>query len=270
MPKGREREVEVAPVVTADQVLEWRNKLGRITTGSKKLDELIGGGVETQAVTEAFGQFGTGKTQLGHQLCVNVQLPLERGGLQKKAVFIDTENTFRPERIVSMAKALGLDPDAVLKNILYVRSYNTDQQLLIIEKLENKIEKENIGLIVVDSLTSHFRAEYTGRQMLADRQQKLNRHLLMLHRLADQYNIAVYVTNQVMETPDILYGDPTRPVGGHVLAHSVTTRIYLRKAKPPRRIARITDSPEFPEREAVFAVTEEGIRDEEAGGDGQK
>lgn len=247
--------------VTADKVLEKREKVGLITTGSTSLDDLLGGGVETQAVTEAFGEFGSGKTQLAHQLCVNVQLPREQKGLEGKAIFIDTENTFRPERIRDMSLGVGLDPAKVLQNIYYVRSYNTDQQILIAEKAEEIVERENIRLIVVDSVTAQFRAEFTGRETLALRQQKLNRHLMTLHRIADLHDLAVFVTNQVQARPDIFFGDPTKPIGGHILAHSATTRIYLRKSKEQRRIARIFDSPNLPEREAVFRITEQGIKD---------
>ncbi|MGC8817098.1 MAG: DNA repair and recombination protein RadA [Candidatus Hadarchaeum sp.] len=247
--------------VTADKVLEKREKVGLITTGSTALDDLLGGGVETQAVTEAFGEFGSGKTQLAHQLCVNVQLPREQKGLEAKAIFIDTENTFRPERIRDMSLGVGLDPVRALQNIYYVRSYNTDQQILIAEKAEEIVERENIRLIVVDSVTAHFRAEFTGRETLALRQQKLNRHLMTLHRIADLHDLAVFVTNQVQARPDVFFGDPTKPIGGHILAHSATTRIYLRKSKEQRRIARIFDSPNLPEREAVFRITEQGIKD---------
>ncbi|MEM2907914.1 MAG: DNA repair and recombination protein RadA [Candidatus Hadarchaeales archaeon] len=245
----------------ASEVLERRKRLGHISTGSNALDKMIGGGVETQGLTEVFGEFGSGKSQLAHQLCVNVQLPPERGGLNGKAIFIDTENTFRPERIQQMALGLDLDPTEVLRNILVARSYNTDQQLLIAEKAEEVIEREGVRLMVIDSLTSHFRAEFVGRGTLADRQQKLARHLLTLHRIADLKDIAVFVTNQVQARPDMFFGDPTRPIGGHVLAHSATTRIYLRKSKGGRRIARVVDSPSLPEGESVFVITEYGIRD---------
>jgi DNA repair protein RadA len=200
-------------------------------------------------------------TQLAHQLCVNVQLPPEQKGLSAKAIYIDTENTFRPQRIRDMAIGVGLDPAETLKNIYYIRSYNTDQQLLIADKCEEMVERENIKLIIVDSLTAHFRAEFAGRGTLADRQQKLNRHLMTLHRIADIHDLAVVVTNQVQARPDVFFGDPTRPIGGHIVAHSATTRVYLRKSKPPKRIARIFDSPNLPEREAVFSITEQGIRD---------
>lgn len=252
---------EIGTFLTADKVLERRKTVGWITTSSKQLDALIGGGVETRAVTEVFGEFGSGKSQLGHQLCVNVQLPREKGGLDGRAVYIDTENTFRPERILSMAAGAELDPEGVLRNILVARSYNTDQQLLIAEKAEELIEKERVRLMVIDSLTSHFRAEFVGRGTLADRQQKLARHLLVLHRIADLKDIAVFVTNQVQARPDLFFGDPTRPIGGHILGHSATTRIYLRKSKGGRRIARVVDSPNLPEGESIFMITESGIRD---------
>ncbi len=252
---------EIGLFVTADKVLERREKLGLISTGSPQLDTLLGGGVETQAVTEVFGEFGSGKTQLAHQLCVNVQRPPEQKGLNANAIYVDTENTFRPERIRDMSVALALDPVKALQNIFYIRSYNTDQQLLIGDKTEAIVEEKNVRLVVIDSLTAHFRAEFTGRGMLADRQQKLNRYLMTLHRIADLHDLAVLVTNQVMARPDVFFGDPTRPIGGHVVAHSATTRIYLRKSKAPKRIARIFDSPNLPEGEAVFTITEQGIRD---------
>ncbi len=252
---------DIGAFLTADKVLERRKTVGWITTGSKQLDALLGGGIETRAVTEVFGEFGSGKSQLGHQLCVNVQLPPEQGGLKGRAIFIDTENTFRPERILGMATAAELDSEEVLRNILVARSYNTDQQLLIAEKAEELIEKEGVRLIIIDSLTSHFRAEFVGRGTLAERQQKLARHLLVLHRIADLKDIAIFVTNQVQARPDLFFGDPTRPIGGHVLGHSATTRVYLRKSKGGRRIARVVDSPSLPEGESVFMITESGIRD---------
>jgi len=252
---------EIGAFLTADKVLERRKTVGWITTGSKSLDSLLGGGIETRAVTEVFGEFGSGKSQLAHQLCVNVQLPKEKGGLGGRAVYIDTENTFRPERIMNMAVGLELDPEVVLKNILVARSYNTDQQLLIAEKAEELAEGEGVRLMIIDSLTSHFRAEFVGRGTLADRQQKLARHLLVLHRIADLLDIAVFVTNQVQARPDLFFGDPTRPIGGHILGHSATTRIYLRKSKGGRRIARVVDSPNLPEGESIFMITENGIRD---------
>jgi DNA repair protein RadA len=259
------RTSEIGAFLTADKVLERRKTVGWITTGSKSLDSLLGGGIETRAVTEVFGEFGSGKSQLAHQLCVNVQLPKEKGGLGGRAIYIDTENTFRPERIMNMAVGLELDSEVVLKNILVARSYNTDQQLLIAEKAEELIEKDEVEkgvrLMVIDSLTSHFRAEFVGRGTLADRQQKLARHLLVLHRIADLKDIAVFVTNQVQARPDLFFGDPTRPIGGHILGHSATTRVYLRKSKGGRRIARVVDSPNLPEGESIFMITEGGIRD---------
>jgi len=252
---------DIGKFITGEEVLELRKKLGWITTGSKQLDVLLGGGIPTRSVTEVFGEFGTGKTQLAHQLCVNVQLPEERGGLNGKAVFIDTENTFRPERIQDMARALDLNEREAVRNIFFARAYNTDQQLLLAEKVEELAERENIKLLVVDSLTSLFRAEFVGREALAARQQKLARHLLTLHRLSEFKDLAVLVTNQVQARPDMFFGDPTKPIGGHVLAHSVTTRVYLRRSKGNKRIARVVDSPSLPEAEAIFSVSEVGIRD---------
>ncbi|WP_297536137.1 DNA repair and recombination protein RadA, partial [Thermococcus sp.] len=209
---------------------------------------------------------GSGKTQLAHTLAVMVQKPPEEGGLGGSVIWIDTENTFRPERIRQIAEARGLDPDEVLKNIYVARAFNSNHQMLLVEKAEEIIKERAstdrpVKLLVVDSLMAHFRSEYVGRGSLAERQQKLAKHLADLHRLADLYDIAVFVTNQVQAKPDAFFGDPTRPVGGHILAHSATLRIYLRKGKAGKRVARLIDSPHLPEGEAVFRITERGVED---------
>lgn len=247
--------------VTADEILNKRKEVGWIKTGSEEIDKLFGGGIETQAVTEIFGEFGCGKTQIAHQLSVNVQLPPEEGGLNGKAIYIDTENTFRPNRTKSMARGMGLDPEEALKKIYVAKVVNTDQQLITAEKAQDITKEEDVRLLVVDTVTSLFRAEYVGRESLAERQQKLGQHLLSLHRIADMNNVAVLVTNQVQANPDAFVGESTQPIGGHVLGHSATTRIFLRKSRGSRRIARVVDSPELPEGEAVFKIANEGIRD---------
>ena len=246
---------------TADKILERRTTVTKISMGCKGLDSLLGNGVETQAITEMYGAFGSGKTQIGFQLAVNVQLPKDQGGLGGNVLFIDTENTFRPERIVQIAKGLKLDPEKTLKNIHVARAFNSEHQMLLIEKAPEMIEKNNIKLIIIDSLTSHFRADFVGRGELAGRQQKLNKHLHQLQRFADAYNLAVYITNQVMARPDILFGDPTSPIGGHVLAHQATYRCYLRRGRENTRICKLVDSPGLPEGEAVFKITENGVKD---------
>jgi len=246
---------------TADKIAERRRNITRISTGSKNLDALLGGGVETQAITEAYGAFGSGKTQIGFALAVNVQMPKDKGGLGGNALWIDTENTFRPERIVHIAKGLKLDPEKVLKNIFVSRAFNSEHQILLIEKAPEMIEQNNIKVIIVDSLTSHFRADFVGRGELAERQQKLNKHLHQLQRLSDAFNLAIYITNQVMTRPDVLFGDPTTFVGGNVLAHMSTYRLYLRRGKEGTRVARMIDAPNLQEGECVFKITEGGLID---------
>lgn len=247
----------------ATTILERRMKLGKISTGSKNFDALLGGGIETQSITETHGAFSSGKSQLGFQLAVNVQLPKEKGGLNGNCLFIDCENTFRPERIKQMAESMGLNAKDILENIQIARAYNSDHQVILTEKSGEMIKEKNIKLLIVDSVTSLFRSDYSGRGELAARQQKLNRHLHTLQRLSEVYNLAVYVTNQVMSRPDILFGDPTVPIGGHILAHQAGTRLYLRKSKGDTRIARLVDSPNLPEGETIFRITPEGIKDPE-------
>ncbi len=248
-------------VSSGSEVYERRKALGRISTGASSLDEILGGGVETNAITEVYGKFASGKTQLGFQLCVNAQLPKDKGGLDGNVLFIDTEATFRPERIEAIAKSAGIDAKQALDNISVVRATSSDQQILSIERAEKTIKEKNIKLIVVDSLMSLFRSEYPGRGALGERQQKLNAHIHRLQGLADTYGLAVYITNQVMDNPAILFGDPTTPVGGNIVAHAATTRLYMRKSKEEKRIVRLVDSPSMPEAEAVIKITPNGIRD---------
>ncbi|MEM1569621.1 MAG: DNA repair and recombination protein RadA [Candidatus Bathyarchaeia archaeon] len=250
--------------VTADILLQERINVRKLTTGSKILDMLIGGGLETQTITEFFGAYGSGKSQLCHQLCVNVQLPYERGGLEGSALYIDTEHTFSPERIVQMARFRGLDPEKVVKRIIYAEAFNSDHQMLLLDKCDKLVKENNVKLIVVDSLTAHFRSEYLGREMLAERQQKLNKHMHKLFRLARAFNLVAVVTNQVMAKPDVFFGESVQAVGGHIVGHTSHTRIYLKKStKGNVRIARLVSSPYLPEGEAVFKITENGVEDAE-------
>ncbi len=253
--------VDVGSFETGDVIAERRKSVAKLTTCSKAFDELLGGGLETQAITECYGEFSAGKSQLAHQLAVNVTRGEDEGGLNGDTVWIDTESTFRPERIRHMADALELDADDVLKRIHVARAFNSHHQMLLMEKANEMTKDYPIRLVVVDSLTAHFRAEYIGRGVLAERQQLLNKHIHELMRFGDVHNAAIYVTNQVAAKPDAFFGDPTRPIGGHIVGHSATFRVYLRKSKGGKRIARLIDSPNLPEAEAVFSVSEDGIRD---------
>ncbi len=248
--------------IKAQELMKMRESALKLTTGSKALDSLIGGGVETQSITEFFGEYGVGKSVICHQLAVNVQLPKERGGLGCNALYIDTEQTFRPEWIVRMADNLELDPEEVSSNIIYSEAYNSDHQILILEKSDKVIKENNVKLIIIDSSTSHFRSEYLGREMLAERQQKLNNHLHRLLRLARAFNAATVVTNQVMAKPDQFFSMGVEAVGGHIIAHTSHTRIFLRKAsRGAIRIARLVSSPYLPEGEQIFKITERGVED---------
>lgn len=246
---------------TGQDILERRKQVLKLHTGSKALDELIGGGVESQSIMEFFGEFGSSKTQLCFQLAVNATLPEDKGGLDSDVIIIDSENTFRPERIIQMATYLGADPEATLKRIHVARAFNSQHQVLLVDKAMELAKDLKVRLLIVDSLTSHFRAEYIGRGALAERQQVLNRHMHDLLSFATVNNAVIVVTNQVSAKPDAFFGDPTRPIGGHIVGHTATFRIYLRKGKAGKRVARLIDSPNLPEGEAVFSVTEDGIKD---------
>ena len=254
------RKSEKIDFETAYDVLERRRDVGHISVGSEGFNDLIGGGIETQSITEVFGEFGSGKSQISHELAVTVQLPPEKGGLDGECVFIDTENTFRPERIEQIANGFELDIDEVLQKIHVARAFNSSHQMA--EKINELIQQgNNIKLVIVDSLMAHFRAEYVGRESLAVRQQKLNQHLHALQQIANTYNVAVFITNQVQAKPDSFFGSPTKAIGGHVLGHASTYRIWLKKGLAGKRIARLVDSPHLPEGECVFKIKTEGIVD---------
>ena len=248
---------------SGEDLMKRRAQAIRINTGSEELNKLFGGGIETAAITEVYGQYGSGKSQMAHSLAVMCQLPKSKGGADGGAVFIDTEGTFRPERITQRAKSAGLDPAKVLKNIKVARAFNSDHQMLLAEKVEDLIKKQgfNVKVVVVDSLTAQFRAEFIGRGTLAERQQKINKHMRALANVGDKYNVAIFVTNQVMSKPDVFFGDPTQAIGGHIVAHNSTYRVYLRRGKKGTRVGKMVDSPNLPEAEAVFVITEEGIQD---------
>ncbi|SES77575.1 DNA repair protein RadA [Methanococcoides vulcani] len=257
---------------TGDLVLERRKLVGKLSTGCEEFNEMMGGGIESQSITEMYGEFGCGKTQVAHQLAVNVQLPPEQGGLGGSVVIIDTENTFRPERITQMVKGLSekhgveYDPEEFLKNIHVARAYNSNHQILLVDsasELANELKDSDmpVRLLIVDSLTAHFRAEYIGRGTLADRQQKLNKHLHDIQRFGDLFNSCVVVTNQVMSKPDAFFGDPTKPIGGHILGHTATFRLYIRKSKGDKRIVKLIDSPNLPDGEAIMSITTDGLSD---------
>ncbi|WP_254272979.1 DNA repair and recombination protein RadA [Haloarcula marina] len=280
---------------TGSTVLERREQIGKLSWGVDEVDELLGGGVETQSITEVYGEFGAGKSQVTHQLAVNVQLPAEHGGLEGSTIFIDSEDTFRPERIDQMVKGQTdevledtmvlhgvaeegeadatdeamLDElvESVLDKIHVAKAFNSNHQILLAEKAqeiasETQEDEFPVRLLAVDSLTAHFRAEYVGRGELAERQQKLNKHLHDLMRVGDLNNTAVLVTNQVASNPDSFFGDPTQPIGGNILGHTSTFRIYLRKSKGNKRIVKLVDAPNLPDGEGVMRVEEGGLMNE--------
>ncbi|MFC4549813.1 MULTISPECIES: DNA repair and recombination protein RadA [Halorussus] len=278
------KEADVGKFETGTEVLRRRGEIGKLSWGVPEVDDLLGGGVETQSITEVYGEFGAGKSQVTHQLAVNVQLPREHGGAEGSAIFVDSEDTFRPERIDDMVRGLPEEVkhdamalhqvrdedellESVLENIHVAKAFNSNHQMLLAEKADELVKEQAdsewpVRLVCVDSLTAHFRAEYVGRGKLAERQQKLNKHLHDLVRVGSLHNVAVLVTNQVQSNPDAFFGDPTKPIGGNILGHTSTFRMYLRKSKGTMRIVRLVDSPNLADGEAVMRVEDGGLKPE--------
>jgi len=245
--------------ITAEKLQKIQANKRQMTTGCKSFDALLEGGLETQSITELHGEFGSGKSQMCQQLAVTVQLPENRGGLDGACLYIDTEHVFKPGRVEQIAETFDLDPKAVLKRIIYAEAYTSDHQAVLLENSDEVIKENGVRLIIVDSLTGHFRSEYIGREVLAPRQQKLNQHMHKLIRLARAFNAVAIVTNQMSSTPDSLYGKRDTPIGGHIVGHIAHTRVELRKGRANMRIAKIIASPFLPEGETPMRITDGGI-----------
>lgn len=249
---------------TAADFYQKRQNIIHLSTGSRELDNLLGGGFETGSITEMFGEFRTGKTQICHTLCVTCQLPKEKGGGEGKAMYIDTEGTFRPERLVDIAERFGLDGREVLENVAFARAHNSDQQNKLLLQAAALMAENRYALLVVDSATALYRTDFSGRGELSARQMHLGKFLRNLQRIADEFSVAVVITNQVMSQVDgsaMFVGDQKKPIGGNIMAHASTTRLYLRKGRAESRICKIYDSPCLPESEATYAIGKGGIED---------
>ncbi|XP_046402035.1 DNA repair protein RAD51 homolog A [Ischnura elegans] len=249
---------------TATEFHQKRSEIIQLTTGSKELDRLLSGGIETGSITELFGEFRTGKTQLCHTLAVTCQLPIDQNGGEGKCLYIDTEGTFRPERLLAVADRYKLSGTDVLDNVVYARAYNTDHQTQLLIQASAMMAESRYALLIVDSATALYRTDYAGRGELSARQMHLARFLRMLLRLADEFGVAVVITNQVVAQVDgaaLFAADPKKPIGGNIIAHASTTRLYLRKGRGETRICKIYDSPCLPETEAMFAINADGIGD---------
>jgi DNA repair protein RadA len=245
---------------SAEKILERRQKMAKFSTGSESFDSFLGGGIETQALTEIAGEFGSGKSQLCYTLCVTAaNMSSKDNGI----IYVDTENSFKAERIHQIAESKGLDAEEILKRINICKIYYSAHLEAVIRSLAKYIEQYRAGLVIIDSIISLHRAEFAGRESLAERQQRLNTLLHKLRRLSEIYNIAVVYTNQVQSQPDTSFGngfDAIRAAGGNIMGHASTYRIFLRKAGP-NRIAIMLDSPYHAYSQVKFTLGEEGIQD---------
>jgi len=252
---------------TATHLNKLREDTIKITTGSRELDRLLEGGIETGSLTELFGEFRTGKTQLCHTLCVTCQLAIKMSGGEGKALYIDTEGTFRPERLVPIAERFGLNPEDVLSNVACARAYNVDHQSQLLLQASAMMSESRFAVIIVDSATALYRTDFVGRGELANRQVHLARFLRSLQRIADEFGCAIVMTNQVVATVDSSpYAPALKPIGGNIMAHASTTRLFFRKGKGDQRVCKVYDSPCLAEAEAIFMICNDGINDDKTGG----
>jgi DNA repair protein RAD51 len=171
----------------------------------------------------------------------------------------------RPVRLLAVANRYGLNGEEVLDNVAYARAYNSDHQLELLNQAAQMMTETRFALLVVDSATSLYRTDFAGRGELAGRQTHLAKFMRTLQRLADEFGIAVIITNQVVAQVDGSAGmfnpDPKKPIGGNIIAHASTTRLSLKKGRGETRICKIYDSPCLPESDCMFAINEDGIGD---------
>jgi DNA repair protein RAD51 len=247
---------------SARQMHEQRAELIQITPGAKELDKTLEGGIETGSITEIYGEFWTGKSQLCHTLCVTCQLSL---GGEGKALYIDAEGTFRSQRLLQIAERFGLNGDEVLDNVAYARAHNTDHQMRLLLEAASMMADTRFVLVVVDSATALYRSDYTGRAELAPQQMHLGRFLRGLQKIADEFGVAVVVTNQVVAQVDsgssMFSGPQVKPIGGKIMAHASTTRLSLRKGRGEERMCKVVAFPCLAEQEAPFQIALEGVTD---------
>lgn len=249
--------------LTAAARLDITKDIIMLSTGSTELDGMLCGGIETGSLTEIFGEFRTGKTQLCHTLCVTCQRPLDQGGAEGRAIYVDTEGTFRPQKLVAIAQRFGMNPEEVLENVICARAHNSEQQMELLADAAALMCECRYSLIVVDSATALFRSDFVGRGELSERQIQLGQFLRQLTRLAEEFGVAVVLTNQVVANPDGMSfaKDNTKPIGGNIIAHASTTRLKLRKGRGENRICMVYDSPTLPETECSFSLGPAGVED---------
>ncbi|KAH0906989.1 hypothetical protein HID58_038816 [Brassica napus] len=249
---------------SASQLHAQRQEIIQITSGSRELDKVLEGGIETGSITELYGEFRSGKTQLCHTLCVTCQLPMDQGGGEGKAMYIDAEGTFRPQRLLQIADRFGLNGADVLENVAYARAYNTDHQSRLLLEAASMMVETRFALMIVDSATALYRTDFSGRAELSARQMHLAKFLRSLQKLADEFGVAVVITNQVVAQVDgsaLFAGPQFKPIGGNIMAHATTTRLAMRKGRGEERICKVISSPCLPEAEARFQISTEGVTD---------
>jgi transcription termination factor NusA len=235
------------------------------TTGSADLNRIMGGGFQTGKLTEVYGPFKSGKTALAHTISVTVQLSEKEGGINGSVAYIDTENTFSKEKIKRIAKRFELNPKDVLSKIYHARIYSSDHQAQMIQKAETLCKTRGVRLIIVDSLMALLRAEYVGIGKLAPRQAVLNNMIHGLSRIAETYNCAVLLTNQVATRMMGMFSS-NDAIGGNIVAHGCHFRIMFKTKgfssnNSLKRRAIIVDAPDLPPEEAEFYITGLGVAD---------
>lgn len=235
----------------------------KLTTGCKEFDQILQGGLEVGRITEVFGSSDTGKTQLCHTLAISCQLPVSSGGLDGRCLYLDTAVTFRPERLRAIAARFDLSPDEALGKVDFARAHSTDHLLELLDDAVDLMMKEKFSLLIVDPATTLYRAEFTGRGVLAVRQQHMGQLLCKLQKLADDFKIVVVITNHVVANVDnLLSGGPKdKPGGGNVIAHASQTRLKLRKGARGRRICEVFNSALVPHSECLFTIGKGGFMD---------
>ena len=246
--------------LTSAQCEELELNRMKLKTGIEALDNLLGGGIETRCITEFYGRFGSGKSQLCFTLSVLALLPESEGGLDGNVMYIDAEGTYSGLRVLEIINERKLDPE--IRHRIYRKRPGTAAYLeSYVDRLPKEVVENNIKLVIVDSIIILHRQEYIGREQLSRRQQSLSELMNKLLKLAESHNIAVVITNQVSSDPGAdpkFHQEIDHATGGNVIAHASSHRIHLERFGQKIK-ATMVDSPRLERTECLFTLGKKGI-----------
>lgn len=260
---GARKMVDLGDSRTALEMLEEDKNIPKLSTGVKELDMAMQGGLTPGLITQIYAEGGLGKTQWAKTIATIATRPVEEGGLDTDVLYIDTEGTFRPNRVKQIAEARGFDVGKTLSRIHTWTARTTAEQILLVQDEIKKKSAELGGckLVIIDSLMTRFRGEFTGRGKLGERQNLINKHMFDLLSFARANNAVILVTVPVSANPDAFFGNMAMPTGGNIVKHNSAYVLNIRRAKQGKVVLRVEKAPDLPMTEVLGQVKDSGMSD---------